>query len=389
MTSQRAGEAGQGGPGGLKKRFNGIRRRHPFLDHAIRAWQHYGDRRGNELAGAVTYFAFLSFFPLLALTFAVVGFLADAYPPIEQQVTAALTTYLPGLVGNGSGQIQVQQLLEAREAALGLGALGLLYSGLGWVDGLREALRQVFVLPVRAGNLVVKKLTDLVALLTLGVGALLALTVSTVATALTAFVLDAVGVGESFLAQLLFRVLAPLLSIGVTTLMLVLVFTRLPGRVVPWREAIEGAVLGAVVIQILLLVGGALIGRTTANPVYAPVAVVVGLLVWMNLVSRVTLLAASWTATDTRVAPLTQAEAESPAVTGADSTGGAGRASAGTHRSGRRSRAEGAPAPSQRSGRRSESGRPTPGTRPAASPLAVLAIAALVAARRNSRSRNG
>ena len=42
--------------------------------------QHYGDVKGGLQAGAVTYFAFLSFFPILALAFFVVGLLSQVYP---------------------------------------------------------------------------------------------------------------------------------------------------------------------------------------------------------------------------------------------------------------------------------------------------------------------
>ena len=38
-----------------------------------RAWQRFGNRRGNRLAGATTFFAFLSLFPLITLAAAIVG----------------------------------------------------------------------------------------------------------------------------------------------------------------------------------------------------------------------------------------------------------------------------------------------------------------------------
>ena len=45
------------------------RERWPLLDHGVRTQQHYGRVNGSGLAGSVTYFAFLSFFPILALAF--------------------------------------------------------------------------------------------------------------------------------------------------------------------------------------------------------------------------------------------------------------------------------------------------------------------------------
>ena len=50
-------------------RVEEVRQRSPFVDHLVRMVRHYTDVKGNLQAGAVTYFAFLSLFPILALAF--------------------------------------------------------------------------------------------------------------------------------------------------------------------------------------------------------------------------------------------------------------------------------------------------------------------------------
>ena len=52
--------------------------RHPGLRP-----QHRG--AGDQLAGAITYFGFLSFFPLLALGFSVVGYISYVYPSAQAE----------------------------------------------------------------------------------------------------------------------------------------------------------------------------------------------------------------------------------------------------------------------------------------------------------------
>ncbi len=76
-----------------------------------------------------------------------------------------------------------------------------------------------------------------------------------------------------------------------------IVFSRLPGAKLTWRQVRSGALLAAVGFELLKLVGTFLIGRVTQNPLYATFGVVVGLLVWMNFVARLTIFAAAWTAT--------------------------------------------------------------------------------------------
>src|SRR5699024_9599235 len=102
------------------------RQRHPAVDHLVRAYERYSDSNGTQLASAVTYYAFLSFFPLLALAFAVVGFLAARNVELTDHLNKALEAVLPGL----SEQLPVEQIAEARVGAGLLGVLGLLYAGL-------------------------------------------------------------------------------------------------------------------------------------------------------------------------------------------------------------------------------------------------------------------
>ena len=48
----------------------------------------------------------------------------------------------------------------------------------------------------------------------------------------------------------------------------------------------------------LKLLGARLISGTVNNPLFASIALVVGLLVWLNLIARLTLIAAAWAAND-------------------------------------------------------------------------------------------
>ena len=63
-----------------------------------RAWSRYGDARGNVLAGGISYFAFFSIFPAVALAFTVFGFVLQNRPDLLQAVADGLQQYLPGFV---------------------------------------------------------------------------------------------------------------------------------------------------------------------------------------------------------------------------------------------------------------------------------------------------
>lgn len=281
----------------VKERVRQLRGRHGWLDHAVRAYDRNSEVLGGQLAAAVTYFGFLSFFPLLALGFSLVGYVADVFPAARDGVTSAVEDAFPSLVGPGEGQLDIQQVIDAKAGAGLLGLAGLAYAGLGWLDALRDSLRRVFGTGDLELGFVRKKLVDVLVLLMLGTSLLASVVVSSLATAVTTWVLSLVGLDESAVATVLLR----LLSIGLAVLLDVVIFaillSRLSGARLSWRQVRSGAVLGAVGFELLKLVGTFLIARTTSNPLYATFGVVVGLLVWINLVSRLLVFTAAWTAT--------------------------------------------------------------------------------------------
>ena len=51
----------------VKAKVTELRDRWPLVDHAVRTQEHYSAVQGSQQAGGVTYFGFLSVFPILAL----------------------------------------------------------------------------------------------------------------------------------------------------------------------------------------------------------------------------------------------------------------------------------------------------------------------------------
>jgi len=70
----------------------------------------------------------------------------------------------------------------------------------------------------------------------------------------------------------------------------------LSGLVIPLRRLLIGALLGGVGLGVLKVLGTVLLGAASRNPLLASFAVLIGLLIWFNLVCTVILLAASWIA---------------------------------------------------------------------------------------------
>lgn len=302
MTSvaERARGAAQRAQHRAMDTFWDLRWRSPAVDHMVRAAERYSDQNGSQLAGAVTYFAFLSFFPLLALAFAVVGHLTAVDVELRQYLEQVLDEVLPGL----SQQLPVEQIAQARLGASLIGALGLLYAGLNSVASLREALHAIWLRSLRQGpNYVVRKGADLLVMLGLGTALLLTVAFTSVAQTATHWVLTLVSLDGSVVAGLTLRLLAVAIAIGMNVLVFVLAFSLLSGEGRLTRPMWRGALIGAIGFEILKSAAAMLLAGTLSNPVYASFAVLVGLLVWINLVMRLVMFSAAWTATSLSFLP--------------------------------------------------------------------------------------
>ena len=276
----------------VKEKVAEVRERRPFIDHVVRMVEHYGHVNGSALAAAVTYFAFLSFFPILAVSFAVVGLVTRAYPRADDDLLAALESVLPSLVGGENG-IDVATFQDNAPGLLSVGLLLALYSGLGWLSGMRTALVAVFEEPEREQpNFVVGKVRDLLALLTLGSVLIVSVAVSGVATKIATPILDLVGLGAG--AKPLLWAFALVLGLTTSTLLFFAFFKLLASPNVPTRSLRSGAMLGAVAFELLKQLSTVLLQATREAPAVQAFGIALILLVWINYFSRVVVYAAAW-----------------------------------------------------------------------------------------------
>jgi inner membrane protein YhjD len=270
------------------------RERSRGFDHLVRAFERYQERRGDRLAAALTSYAFLSFFPLMALAYALLGYLVGVSDEARDYFVRAINSQLPGL----AGQLDVEQIAQSKTAVGVLGLVALLVTGIGWVQVLRESLRDIWGNePGGGGNFFLKRLWDGAVLAFLGLILICGMAVTTVTTSATHTVLGWLGLEDVPGAGTGLRLLSLTCAIFFDTVVFLALFSRLSGTRAPWRRIIRGALFGAVGFEILKQIAAFLIGRTTQNPVYGTFAVLVGLMVWINIATRFALFVAAWTAT--------------------------------------------------------------------------------------------
>jgi membrane protein len=265
----------------------------------MRAFQHYNLQHGPLLSAGIGFRMFFSITGLLATGFSVAGLLLRGQPVLLDRVIGSVDSSAPGLlkVDGGEGLVDPQDLLNPNGLgwAAVIAAAVTLVTSLGWIDGLRDGLRGVMGLGPRKLNPVLVKLRDLGTLVLLG----LALVVS--AGASLVFGTAAGWVTEQFrLDPLVAGPLATSIKIAVPLLLgwctALIMFRLAAGLKLAGRALLEGTILAAVGTGVLQIFSAELLAGAGRNPILAPFAIIIGLLIWFNLVSQVYLLAAAWAA---------------------------------------------------------------------------------------------
>jgi len=275
-----------------------LRRQYPWLDHLVRANEAFTQRYGKHYAAAVTYFSVLSVIPILMVGFAIVGFVVMG----DEVLIGQLRSGIRGSVPDGLDDVVSSILDVAVESGGGLGFIGLLlalYSGIGWMSNLRDALTAQWNQPKPQLPIVSKTLKDLVSLVGLGAALVFSFTLTAVGSALGENMLDWVGLAGQGWARTLLRIVTILLTLLANLLVFLWVIARLPRGRVAWRGAVKGAALasvGFVALQQLATLYLAGVGDKPAFAVFGPV---LGLLIFANLVSRMLLFVTAWTSTAT------------------------------------------------------------------------------------------
>jgi membrane protein len=254
-----------------------LQRKHGVLGFPYAVLKKYGDDAGSRQAALITYYGFLSIFPLLLLGVAVLSRVLADHPDLRQRLITAIVP--PAL------QSTVEHSLAALPTStipFAIGLIGLLLSGTGVVFSAYQTLNHVGAVRhrLRAGFFS-RYVRVLIVLATLLLGALATGALIVVATALP----DQPG---------LERAAAVLGSVLIVFAVLLLGAKLLLARPAPVRALWPGAVLGAAAVTVVLNAGPPLLARlvTKAGPVYGSFATVAGMFALLYLVGQALVYAA-------------------------------------------------------------------------------------------------
>ncbi len=268
---------------GLLARFDGYQRRHRWIGLPLAVVYKFVDDQGSYQAALLSYYGFVSLFPLLLLAVTTLGFVLSHDPAAQQAVLGSALRNFP-VIGDQIGA-NVHSL-NGSVAALVIGIVVSLYGALGVTRAALTAMCQMWAVPVaERPGLPASYGRGLLLLGVLAVGVLATTGLSALTTATSGVV---AGLGD--VVRVVSTAIAIAVNVGVFLAGLRLV-TVAP---VSLRQLLPGAVAAAIAWQLLQLVGTYLVTHELQgmSASYGLFGIVLGLLAWIYVAVLIVLLCA-------------------------------------------------------------------------------------------------
>jgi membrane protein len=255
-----------------------LQQRHKGVGFVIAVIYKYLDDQGGYLAALITYYAFVSLFPLLLLMTTALGVVLAGHPDLQQQVVQSTFSQFP-VIGS---QLQRPGELSGGAVAVVVGIAGALYGGLGVGQAVQNAMDSVWAVPRHdRPDPIRSRLRSLLLLFVLGSAAVTATAIS--------------GIGRAtetlgWFSKAGIAVTAVAINAGIG----LVAFRVTTARHVTYRQVLPGALAAAVIWQLLQWFGAGYVGHTvkSASATNGVFALVLGLLAFLYLVSTSLVLCA-------------------------------------------------------------------------------------------------
>ncbi len=254
-----------------------FQRRHAWLGFPLAVIYKYFDDFGTYLAAILTYYAFVSLFPLLLIASTVLSVVLRGNTHLQHELLTSALTQFP-LVGQELGK---PQHLSGGTAGLIIGIAGSVYGALGVAQAFQYASNTMWGIPRNSRpNPLKARGRSLVLLATAGLAVL--------ATTLLSIVSNG-GVGALGTVE---KYLAIAASVMINVAVSIFAFRFTPARRLSFRDVIPGAAASAIIWQLLQSFGVLYVRHVVrhASATNAVFAIVLGLIAYLFVAAIAILL---------------------------------------------------------------------------------------------------
>lgn len=262
-----------------------------------RSLARFGEANGPILSGGIAYAALFSFFAILTLGWTVLSWIVSGNERLRTTLLEQVDEFVPGLLDNGDGGVIDPDtlIIDSPFSLASLIAIAvLLWSAIAAMSALRSAVRTVLG-EEEQEKAAIGKLKDLGILLFLGAGLLLTVAIGLAATSVTQWLLQAAGL--TGIASTLLPIVGLIIGLlGDMTAVCFIVWVFADRRPA-WRDMLQGALIAGVILSAIRFLGtSVVVGSAASNPMLAPFATIITLLVVVNFVTRIMLMGVAWMA---------------------------------------------------------------------------------------------
>jgi len=226
---------------GLLRRLDGWQRTRSWVGFPFAVVKKFGEDQAGNLAALIAYYAFFSVFPLLLAFATILGFVLHGHPDWQRTIEHSAFSQLP-LVSDKNQPAP----LTGNVPALVVGISLALWSGLGVAKSAQTAFNTVYLVAHTDRPNFLKSTLRALGLITFGgIGLIVTTGLSSAITSVHSIGGVQVGIG--------LRIVGTAIAVVLNTALFLVLFRWLTVRPVRWRDALPGALLSAVVLQILQL----------------------------------------------------------------------------------------------------------------------------------------
>jgi membrane protein len=266
----------------VEKRVMALRHRSKYFDHFCRAALRYDGVDGGRLAAAIAYYGFFAVFALALIGYSVFGFLVKSNTGLFEIVQEFLGENLPFL--------DVEAILASGRTVGIVGLVGLILTGIRWIEAIRSSQRLIWRLNEQPGYIGVRQALDLLVL----IGILLLLAASQLGVYGLEKLLDWLADGR---AGFVLSAISLIFTVAINMLLAAALLAAVPRLRMTVRRMAPPVLQVGIGVTLLNTVGKSFVGLITRNPAYGLVASAVGVLVYLYVFNQLLLFGAAWAAT--------------------------------------------------------------------------------------------
>ncbi|WP_297005969.1 YhjD/YihY/BrkB family envelope integrity protein [uncultured Corynebacterium sp.] len=291
-----------------------LRAKWPWLDHVMHMNERYGEQGGNYYSAGITYFSVLSVFPLVMLVVAVVAMVLAGNEDLLNDIIDSIKDSVSGDLGDTLTDI-LNTAIGQRGSIFGIGLVLTLWTGLGWIGNLRAGISAMWKAQLTADSFLKGKISDLIALIGLLVSLIVAFAVTAIGSGgFTWTIIETLNMDDIGGIRVVVWLIALLIALAANWVVMFWMLMFFPRTHVPRKAAVRGALIGAVGLEFFKQFATVFFNNTMSNPAGAAFGPVIGVMVLLYLLWRITLYCSAWVATTPEALAEMIPDAPAPAI---------------------------------------------------------------------------